>query len=63
MSLVEPSEIATNFAPQAPRDWARLISKLRWIGLDEEAKWLEMAVRTLPGEQRYGISSGPFDTD
>ena len=26
------------------REWARLIRKLRWIGLDENAKRLKMAV-------------------
>jgi hypothetical protein len=47
-----------------PRDWAQLIRKLRWIGLDHEAERLEEAVRTaLPIEQRTTVSSGPFSTD
>jgi hypothetical protein len=45
------------------RDWARLIRKLRWIGLDEEARRLEQAVSTLPPEERGSVSVGPFSTD
>jgi hypothetical protein len=25
--------------PRLPHDWARLILKLRWIGLEDEAAW------------------------
>jgi hypothetical protein len=49
--------------PQIPHDWARLIRKLRWIGLDEEAERLELAVSTLPPQERCGVSFGPFSTD
>ena len=42
----------TTLRTQVPPDWARLIRKLRWIGLKEEAKRLEMALGTVPaGEQ------------
>jgi hypothetical protein len=44
-------------------DWARLIRKLRWIGLEEEARRLELAVSTLPPEARGSVSVGPFSTD
>lgn len=50
-------------AHKIPSDWARLIVKLRWIGLEEEARRLELAVSTLPSEMRCGISAGPFYTD
>jgi hypothetical protein len=50
-------------AQQVPHDWARLIRKLRWIGLEDEASRLEMAVSTLPSEERCGVSCGPFSTD
>ncbi len=49
--------------PQIPHDWVRLIRKLRWIGLDEEAERLELAVSTLPPQERCGVSFGPFGTD
>jgi len=42
-----------------PRDWARLIRKLRWIGLEDEARRLELAVLTVPGERRGSILGGP----
>jgi hypothetical protein len=48
---------------RSSREWARLIRKLRWIGMDEEARRLELAVRTLPPEERGSVSVGPFPTD
>ena len=53
----------TRQAQPLPRDWARLIQKLRWIGLDDEAARLELAVSNLPLEQRCELSSDPADTD
>ncbi|MGB9388443.1 MAG: hypothetical protein WCB70_00400 [Xanthobacteraceae bacterium] len=55
-------EIA-NQAQPLPRDWARLIQKLRWIGLDDEAARLEWAISNLPPEQRCELSLDPADTD
>jgi hypothetical protein len=48
---------------QSSWEWTKLIRKLRWIGLDDEARRLEMAVRTLPPEERGTVSIGPFSTD
>jgi hypothetical protein len=48
---------------QTSRDWARMILKLRWIGLESEARRLQMIVSTLPPEERGTVSSGPFSTD
>jgi hypothetical protein len=42
--------------PQQPNDWSKLIRKMRWIGL-------QLAVRSLPPEQRGTVSAGPFSTD
>jgi len=50
-------------AQHSPQDWARLIRKLRWIGMEEEAQRLEFAVSTLPPEKRDSVSCGPFNTD
>jgi hypothetical protein len=50
-------------AQPIPQDWARLIRKLRWIGLEEEAARLEIAVSTLPPEKNGSVSCGPFNTD
>lgn len=41
----------------------QMIIKLRWIGLEDEAKQLELEARRLPPEQRCGVSFGPFNTD
>ena len=40
----------------------RLIRKLRWIGLEDDARNLELAVSTLPPEERGSVSVGPFST-
>lgn len=45
------------------QDWTKLIRKLRWIGLDEEAARLQMVVSSLPPEERGTVSAGPFSTD
>jgi hypothetical protein len=45
------------------REWARLIRKLRWIGLEEEAHRLELAVSTLPAEERGSVLAGPVSID
>jgi hypothetical protein len=54
---------AVPIAQRSGHEWARLIRKLRWIGLEEEARRLELAVSTLPSEQRGIVSVGPFSTD
>jgi hypothetical protein len=46
-----------------PHDWTKLIRKLRWIGMEEEANRLQEAVHTLPPEQQGTVSAGPFSTD
>jgi hypothetical protein len=46
-----------------PDDWARLIRKLRSIGLEKEADRLQSAVRALPPEQRDTDCVRPRDAD
>jgi hypothetical protein len=60
--MLAANEIARQARP-LPRDWARLIQKLRWIGLDDEAARLERAVGNLPVEQRCEVTLDPADTD
>jgi hypothetical protein len=50
-------------ALSARDDWAKLIRKLRWIGMEDEANRLQQAVRALPPEERGTVSAGPFSTD
>jgi len=59
----EPARIAMQRENPPPRDWARLLRKLRWIGLEAEAERLEIAVRAVPPEQRSGVSIASSDTD
>jgi hypothetical protein len=55
------SEVTT--VPQHPNDLSKLIRKLRWIGMEEEARRLQSVMRSLPVEQRGTVSAGPFSTD
>ena len=48
---------------RSPREWAKLIRKLRWMGMPEEAERLQLAVNTVPPEERASIFSEPFSTD
>jgi hypothetical protein len=56
-----PNVIA--FDPQQASDWSKLMRKLQWIGLEEEARRLALAVSALPAEERPSISIAPLDTD
>jgi hypothetical protein len=55
--------VAVPVSKSPPRNWEQLIGKLRWIGLEQEAKRLEAAVSTLPPEERGSVCVGPFSTD
>jgi hypothetical protein len=46
----------------SPHEWEKLIRK-RWIGLEDEARRLELAVSTLPPEERGSVSADPLSTD
>jgi hypothetical protein len=50
-------------AQASPSEWAKLIRKLRWIGLEDEARSLQLAVSTLPAEERGSVLAGPLSTD
>ena len=54
---------ASSIDRQSLHYWGKLIRKLRWIGLEDEARRLEQAVSTLPPEERGSVSVGPFSTD
>jgi hypothetical protein len=64
MLMEPPLDIdASRMQERSANEWATLIRKLRWIGLDDEAQRLERAVSTLPPEQRGSVSAGPSTTD
>jgi len=48
---------------RSPDDVIKLIRKLRWIGLEDEARSLEAAVGRLRPEERGTVLVGPFSTD
>jgi len=57
-------EIEAAPAAQLPSGgWARLILKLRWMGLEDEARSLELAMSKLPAEERGSVLAGPLSTD
>jgi hypothetical protein len=62
--MEQEQETTSHSADQrSPRECARLIRKLRWIGLEEEARTLQLALNTLPPDERGSVSAGPFSTD
>ena len=44
-------------------EWARLIRKLRWIGMEDDAHHLQLAMCGLPPHERYAVLAGPLSTD
>ena len=48
----------------SPHEWEKLIRKLRGIGLEDAAQRLELAVSTLPPDERgSSVSADPLSTD
>ena len=41
----------------------KLIRKLRWIGMEREAKQLQMALSGFPSDKRASLVAGPHSTD
>ena len=48
---------------RTPKDLARLISKLRWLGMEEEAHRLQLTMDDLPPDQRGVLLVEPCGTD
>lgn len=48
---------------QEPQELAKLIRKLRWIGLEDEAQYLQLAMCGLPPQERCPVLGAPFATD
>jgi hypothetical protein len=46
-----------------PQNWAPLLRKLRWLGLETAAERLEVAISAVPPEKRYGVAICSSDTD
>jgi hypothetical protein len=41
----------------------KMVRKLRWIGMDEEPRRLQIALNALPPGQRESVLAGPPSTD
>jgi hypothetical protein len=52
-----PDEVA------AQETLTRLVRKLRWIGLDDEAKRVQTELCAIPADERASVLSTPFSTD
>ena len=59
-----PRQVADDTPEQkAAREAVKLIRKLRWIGMEREAKELQMALSGFPSDQRASLMAGPHSTD
>jgi hypothetical protein len=61
--MLQYDERAAGVRRAVPQDWARLIRKLRWIGLAEQARRLEDAVCTIAPAERSEVEFGPASAD
>jgi DNA-directed RNA polymerase specialized sigma24 family protein len=41
----------------------KMVRKLRWIGMEEEAKRMQLALNALPPDRRETVLAGPPSTD
>jgi hypothetical protein len=39
------------------------IRKLRWVGMDDEAKILQLQLKRIPAAGKAGALAGPYSTD
>lgn len=61
-------KVETPTSPEAaeqptPAELVKLIRKLRWIGLEEEARQLQVALDRFPPDQRATLSGAPVECD
>ena len=61
--MLQYDERAAGVRRAVPQDWARLIRKLRWIGLTEEARRLEDAVSTIVPAEHSKVEFEPSNAD
>ena len=65
MNQVHVEYTAVEAATEEPQpdQVVKLIRKLRWIGLENEAKELQHALEGLPSPRRGSLVAGPHSTD
>jgi hypothetical protein len=60
---VEYTRVEVTTEKSQPDQVVKLIRKLRWIGLESEAKELQHALEGLPSPHRGTLVAGPHSTD
>jgi hypothetical protein len=63
VNVKDRGQLGRRELPALPSEWGQLIQKLRWIGLDEEAKRLESAISQVPPDERRDLFLAPVETD
>lgn len=63
MLEAEFSEGNTEVLALSSRRWAKLIGKLRWAGMEDDAFRLETIVASLPTRKRPSVFAEPYETD
>lgn len=48
---------------QTSAELVKMIRKLRWIGLEEEANQLQLVLKRFPPEERSVVSGTPIECD
>ena len=59
----EPMVVDVTPEQRAAREVVKLIRKLRWIGMEEEADQLQTALSGFPSDKRASLLAGPHSTD
>lgn len=57
------AEASTDVLALRSRQWVKLIGKLRWAGMEDEAFRLETIVGSLPTRNRPSVFAEPCETD
>jgi len=65
MKRAQLSQRIVDVSPEqkAAREVVKLIRKLRWIGLEREARELQTALNEFPSDKRASVLAGPHSTD
>jgi hypothetical protein len=63
MTYQRSTPVSFSAEPNRSADLVKLIRKLRWIGLEDEAHQLEIAVNQFPPETRATVVGNTSNTD
>jgi hypothetical protein len=63
MKMPIDREVDVSTLLRSSSDLVKMVRKLRWIGMEEEAKRLETALSAFPADERETVSAGHHGTD